>query len=96
MDVPELTEELVQKIATQSDAQSGQYGIRELERIRDRNLVGILRALKERDWGAGRVLNENDKRLAQRASAAAVSDAGVPTRLLESMCYRPGSTTTGT
>jgi carnitine 3-dehydrogenase len=63
MDVPELTDELVQKIADQSDAQSGNYSIRELERIRDRNLVGIMRALKDRDWGAGVILNEQDKRL---------------------------------
>ncbi len=84
MDVPELDEELVQKIATQSDAQSGQYSIRELEGIRDRNLVGMLRSLKERDWGAGRVLNENDKRLAKMISANVAVDASVPTRLLDS------------
>ena len=84
-DVPELDEELVQKIASQSDAQSGAYGIRELEAIRDRNLVGMLRSLKERDWGAGRVLNQNDKRLAERVSVAAQDDsASAPTRLLES------------
>ncbi len=85
MDVPELDEELVQKIASQSEAQSGAYSIRELEAIRDRNLVGILRSLKERDWGAGRVLNQNDKRLAERVSVAAQDDgAAVPIRLLES------------
>jgi len=84
MDVPDLDEELVNKIATQSDAQSGQYGIRELEGIRDRNLVGMLRSLKERDWGAGRILNENDRRMAERADIAAVTDQGVPTRLMES------------
>ncbi|QCO57019.1 carnitine 3-dehydrogenase (plasmid) [Pseudorhodobacter turbinis] len=61
-DVPEFTEELVDLIAGQSDAQSGQYSIRELERIRDSNLVGFLRALKDRDWGAGRVLREHDER----------------------------------
>ena len=60
MDVPDLDEELVNKIASQSDAQSGQYGIRELEGIRDRNLVGMLRALKERDWGAGCLLYTSD------------------------------------
>jgi carnitine 3-dehydrogenase len=27
--------------------------IRELERIRDRNLVGFLKVLEEHDWGAG-------------------------------------------
>jgi carnitine 3-dehydrogenase len=84
MDVPDLDEELVQKIASQSDAQSGKYAIRELEAIRDRNLVGFLRSLKERDWGAGHVLNKNDKRLAQLVSAAAADDASVPTRLLNS------------
>lgn len=83
MDVPELDEELVQKIASQSDAQSGQYSIRELEAIRDRNLVGFLRSLKERDWGAGRVLNQNDKRFAKLGNSGADDDAA-PTRLLAS------------
>ncbi|VDC27303.1 carnitine 3-dehydrogenase [Pseudogemmobacter humi] len=64
MDVPEFNEELVDLVASQSDAQSGQYGIRELERIRDQNLVGFLRALKERNWGAGKVLREHDERRA--------------------------------
>ncbi|MEM7140860.1 MAG: 3-hydroxyacyl-CoA dehydrogenase NAD-binding domain-containing protein [Actinomycetota bacterium] len=56
MDVPELTDELVDRIEAQSDAQSGAHSIRELERIRDRNLVGILRALETNDWGAGETL----------------------------------------
>jgi carnitine 3-dehydrogenase len=55
-DVPELTDELIDTIADQSDAQSGQYSVRELERIRDRNLVAILQALEANDWGAGRTL----------------------------------------
>lgn len=61
MDVPEFNDELVDLVANQSDAQSGMYGIRELERIRDQNLVGFLRALKERNWGAGKVLREHDE-----------------------------------
>ncbi len=64
MDVPEFTEELVDLIAGQSDAQSGHHSIRELERIRDGNLVGFLRVLKDRDWGAGKVLKDHDKMLA--------------------------------
>ncbi|MFN6979105.1 MAG: thioesterase family protein, partial [Gemmobacter sp.] len=36
------------------------HSIRELERIRDGNLVGFLRVLKARDWGAGQVLNAWD------------------------------------
>ena len=39
MDVPELTEELIDTIATQSEAQSGHYSFRQLERIRDDNLI---------------------------------------------------------
>lgn len=64
MDVPDLTDELVNTIAGQSDAQSGSYSIRELERMRDTNLVAILRALKWQDWGAGALLKQQDKRLA--------------------------------
>ncbi|MCF6445101.1 carnitine 3-dehydrogenase [Nereida sp. MMG025] len=63
MDVPELTDALVARIASQSDAQSGTHSIRALERIRDDNLVGILRVLKANDWGAGAVLNRHDNHL---------------------------------
>lgn len=60
MDVPELTDELVEQIASQSDAQSGMHTIRELERIRDDNLVSMMRALKARNWGAGAILAADD------------------------------------
>ena len=65
MDVPELTEELIDAVADQSDAQSGAFSIRELERIRDNNLVSILRGLKAQNWGAGKLLNAQDKRISQ-------------------------------
>ncbi|WP_095588644.1 carnitine 3-dehydrogenase [Actibacterium ureilyticum] len=74
MDVPPFDARLVDLIATQSDAQSGQHSIRELERIRDDNLVAFLRALKDRDWGAGRVLNAHDRRIAAAARPAAPVD----------------------
>ena len=60
MDVPELTPELISKVAAQSDQQSGHLSIREMERIRDDNLVAMLRALKARNWGAGALLNQFD------------------------------------
>ncbi|WGI20919.1 carnitine 3-dehydrogenase [Amylibacter sp. IMCC11727] len=60
MDVPELDDALIKKVADQSDAQSGMYSIRELERIRDTNLVGMMRALKAQNWGAGSVLANYD------------------------------------
>ena len=75
-DVPEFNDELVDLIAGQSDAQSGAYSIRDLERIRDRNLVGFLRVLKERDWGAGRVLAAHDA--ARRAAAVEVVAGPLP------------------
>lgn len=56
MDVPELTDDLIDTIATQSDAQSGRHDIRELERIRDRNVAAMLLALERNDWGAGRTI----------------------------------------
>lgn len=70
VDVPELTDELVGKIARQSDEQSGHYSVRELERIRDDNLVALMRALKGRNWGAGSHLNECDRLLAMPVGAA--------------------------
>ncbi|MBO6775518.1 MAG: carnitine 3-dehydrogenase [Marinibacterium sp.] len=64
MDVPDFTDELVDLIADQSDAQSGMHSIRDLERIRDNNLVGMMRALKAQDWGAGALLNAHDRAIA--------------------------------
>lgn len=66
MDVPELDDDLINTIASQSDEQSGKYSIRELERIRDDNLVGILKALKANDWGAGKTLAEHERALEQK------------------------------
>jgi len=61
-DVPELDEELISKIVKQSEAQSGNIPIRELEKIRDKNLVCFLLALKDADWAAGQVLNRSKKK----------------------------------
>ena len=63
MDVPELSQELIQKIALQSDQQSEHYSITELEHIRDDNLVALMRSLKTKDWGVGNQLNEIDANL---------------------------------
>ncbi len=52
-DVPELTEELLDRIAEQSDAQAEGASVRELERLRDRCLVAVLRGLRSVPYGAG-------------------------------------------
>ncbi len=62
-DVPEFTDELVDLIAGQSDAQSGHMGIRDLERLRDNNLVAILRALKQQGAAAGKLILDHDTML---------------------------------
>lgn len=85
-DVPEMDDELVDKIASQSDAQAGGLGIRDLERIRDDNLVAILQALKGGDdgrgWGAGKLLGEFEAGLWARAKASdAPLDVTRPLRL---------------
>lgn len=72
--VPELNDSLVELIASQSDEQSGQYSIRELERQRDNNIVAIIRALKQQHWGVGKLLQSQDQRL------AAINDADIDWR----------------
>lgn len=84
MDVPEFNDELVDLIAGQSDAQSGHHSIRELERIRDDNLIGIMQALKVNDWGAGQILGAYEKKLFDVGAASTdAADPGQPIRTLE-------------
>jgi len=68
MDVPEFTDELVDLIAGQSDEQSGHMSIREMERIRDDNLIAILHGLKGNNWGAGKTLVRYEQQLMQAAN----------------------------
>jgi carnitine 3-dehydrogenase len=87
-DVVDLDDALVDKIAAQSDAQSGARGIRDLERIRDENLVGIMQALKAGDggkgWGAGKILTEFEQHLwAKGGGAKAAPDFAAPLRLVD-------------
>ncbi len=71
MDVPELDDQLIDTIAAQSDAQSGAFSIRQLERIRDKNLIGFLKTLKSHGWGAGAFLAECEAHFAPNASLTA-------------------------
>lgn len=78
MDVPDLDDALIDSIAAQSDAQSGAHSIRELERIRDDNLVGIFQALKANDWGVGQTVAAMENGFYARGVAA---PSGYPLRL---------------
>ncbi|MEM8597608.1 MAG: carnitine 3-dehydrogenase [Pseudomonadota bacterium] len=68
-DVPTLDAELSAKIASQSDAQSGHLDPDQLARLRDDNLVSILRALKARGSAAGAVLATHEESLPDPATA---------------------------
>lgn len=68
--VPEFTDELVDLIAGQSDAQSGHLSIRQMERIRDDNLIAILHGLKGNNWGAGKTLARYEQQLNALATPA--------------------------
>jgi carnitine 3-dehydrogenase len=80
MDVPELDQALIEKIARQSDEQTGALSTRELERLRDDNLVAIIRALAAQrggtGWGAGALLREHEAQL--RDSERARAGSGSP------------------
>jgi carnitine 3-dehydrogenase len=87
MDVPEYNDDLVDLIAGQSDDQSGAHSIRELERIRDDNLVAILQALKLNSWGAGALLAEYERKLfdrgAEKPTGSGSADFGQPVVTLD-------------
>jgi carnitine 3-dehydrogenase len=79
-DVPDMDEALIDKISEQSDAQAAGLGIRELERIRDDNLIAILHALKGgqggEGWGAGKLLKLFEETLWTGAGPASAPKPG--------------------
>jgi carnitine 3-dehydrogenase len=80
-EVPELTDELVETIAAQSDAQVGGRSARELEQMRDRVLVRLLQALRVEEAGAGASLATWERELLGSASAAEMDGDGGLLRL---------------
>ncbi|GES53104.1 L-carnitine dehydrogenase [Rhizobium sp. NBRC 114257] len=88
MDVVDLDDALVEKIGQQSDDQADGLSIRELERIRDENLVGILQSLKGghggKGWGAGKLLKDFEQQLwAAGGGAKQGLDITKPLRLID-------------
>jgi len=77
-DVPELTDELLQTLERQSDAQAAGRTTRELERLRDDCLVSVLQALRVHDVGAGASLRQYEQALLERAGGAVAGNGDVP------------------
>lgn len=71
MDVPELTDEFINEIGDQCETQADGLSPRDLEVIRDDNLIAILQALKGTNWGAGKTLSQYEQRLVGLAQNAA-------------------------
>ncbi|MGH2857712.1 MAG: carnitine 3-dehydrogenase [Solirubrobacteraceae bacterium] len=69
-DVPELDDELLDRLVAQSDAQAGGMSIAALERVRDDCLVAVLRGLAGEGYGAGEVVARAERELYERADAA--------------------------
>ena len=81
-DVPELSEELLDKLAAQSDDQAAGRSARELERVRDDCLVSVLQALRTHGVGAGAVLAEQERAwFDARPRPPEPEDLGRPLRL---------------
>ena len=83
MDVPELTDEFVELVGDQCDEQAGDLTARDLERIRDDNLVAIVQALKVNDWGAGRTLAAYEKSLYDNGLDTPAVNLAQPIRTLD-------------
>ena len=80
-DVPELTDELVERIASQSDEQAGGISAPDLERRRDDILVALLQALRSEDTGAGATLATWERGLLGRQTVAPADLGAAPLRL---------------
>ncbi|HZX55864.1 MAG TPA: 3-hydroxyacyl-CoA dehydrogenase NAD-binding domain-containing protein, partial [Ilumatobacteraceae bacterium] len=88
MDVPELTDELLDTICAQSDAQVDEQtpglSIRELEALRDDCLVEVMHGLRSRDFAAGKTLADFEKRLFDvGARVEKAPDLTMPIRTLD-------------
>jgi len=81
-DVPELSDELVEKLAAQSDDQAAGRTVRELERERDDALVAILQALRTQATGAGETLADWERSLLERTVPAVTADGSTTGLLL--------------
>jgi carnitine 3-dehydrogenase len=74
---PELTDELADRIAQQSDDQAAGISIRELERRRDDCLVSVLGALRQNDFASGATLRRYEASLVDEAQVLTLHHATV-------------------
>jgi carnitine 3-dehydrogenase len=88
MDVPELTDQLLDTLCDQSDDQAAGASIRELEALRDDCLVSVMQSLRVATpggYGAGQTLDKYERSLFGRAAlpSAEMVVNGEPMRIYE-------------
>ena len=68
MDVPDLTNDFINEVGDQCEVQADGLTPRDLELIRDDNLIAIIHGLKGNNWGAGKTLARYESQLLQAAN----------------------------
>ena len=68
LEAPELSEELIDRMAAGTEQQAAGRTVKELERLRDDCLIAIMQALRDHDTGAGKVLARHEARLRRTTS----------------------------
>jgi carnitine 3-dehydrogenase len=71
LEAPELTDELIELVSTQSDDQAGGASINDLEIRRDDCLIAVLSALRAEEFAAGAVVKDHERRLHGRMGSPA-------------------------
>lgn len=82
LEAPELTDDLTDRVAAQSDDQAGGVDLRTYEKLRDDCLVAVISALRSNDFAAGAIAKAHGERLAAEAPAPAAMDESQPLPLL--------------
>ena len=78
-DVPELTDDFIEKLARQSDAQAEGKSVAELEHMRDECLTAVMKSLQIPNASVGRFLNEREGE--RREQTPPPEEWGAPLRL---------------
>ena len=74
-DGPEMTEQLLDKLSAQSDAQADGASLAELETVRDDCLTAVMQGLRANDYAAGAVWNRFEEKLYENARHSGAGDS---------------------
>ena len=75
LQAPELTDELIEKVACGTDRQAAGRTVKELEQLRDDCLISIMQALRRYGVGAGETLARSEVRRLRLAGGQAADEA---------------------